>query len=143
MHRLIFGASPDGGLPDANRRRGQANSARNKPSWCERAESSAQRDKATLYERWQPPCAHYNPVWTMGRPKWVSYILVYIINKRHGLFWNKSEAFLIIGLAPIPPGRPVALSPHVSVWLLQSICSILTYRFSFFCFFPTDKRPLS
>lgn len=31
LHRLIFRASPDCGLPDANRRRGQANSAHNKP----------------------------------------------------------------------------------------------------------------
>lgn len=48
LHRLIFGASPDCGPPDAKRRRGQANSARNRPTTCERAESSAERDKATV-----------------------------------------------------------------------------------------------
>lgn len=56
--------------------------------------SSAKCDKGAVYDHWQQLGAHYNPVWTMGRSKWVSYILVYTINKGHRLSWNELNAFL-------------------------------------------------
>lgn len=56
--------------------------------------SSVKRDKGTVYDHWQRRCTHYNPVWTMGHSKWVTYILVYIINKGHRLSWNDLNAFL-------------------------------------------------
>lgn len=80
----------------------------------------------------------------MGRPKWVSYILVYVINKKHGLFWNKSQAFLIIGLAPLPPG-PASRALSARIRVVASI-HLFNSRVRFLFFFsplPADKRPLS
>lgn len=91
--------------------------------------------RGAVYDRWQPFCPHYNPVWTMGHPQRVSYILVYIINKRARTHLERIGRFLIAGFTPVSPRGRYSTRVHINVLrLLRLLC-----RLEFF-FFP-PRRP--